>query len=79
MLFPCISQTFELKNDYLKKKKKGNTGQCIVPLPLVLPFLWAERWVGREGAMPQELSVLQFYNQRKSGEGEKTTFFLILQ
>ena len=28
--------------------------------------------------MPQELSGLHFYNQKKSGEGEKTTFFLIL-
>ena len=29
--------------------------------------------------MPQELSGLQFYNQRKSAEGKKTTFFLILE
>ena len=27
-------------------------------------------------AIPQELSGLQFYNQRKSGVGEKTFFFL---
>ena len=27
----------------------------------------------REGVMPQELSGLQFYNQRKSVEGNKTT------
>ena len=72
MLFPWISQTFELKNNDLKKKK-GKTGQCIVPLPLVLFSLWAERWVGREGAMPRELSVLQFYNRRKS-EGGKDHF-----
>ena len=32
-----------------------------------------------KGVPPQELSGLQFYNQRKSGEGEKTTFFLILE
>ena len=70
MLFPWISQTFELKNNDLKKKK-GKTGQCIVPLPLVLFSLWAERWVGREGAMPRELSVLQFYNRRKSEGGKR--------
>ena len=29
--------------------------------------------------MPQELSGLQFYNERESGEGEKITFFLILE
>ena len=28
---------------------------------------------------PQELTGIQFYNQRKSGEGEKVTFFLILE
>ena len=32
---------------------------------------------GWEGAKPWELSGLKFYNQRKSGEGEKTTLFLI--
>ena len=31
-----------------------------------------------EGALPQELSGLPFYNQEKSGEGKKTIFFLIL-
>jgi len=30
-------------------------------------------------AMPQELSGLQFYNQRKSGEWEKTFFVLLEQ
>ena len=78
MLFPWISQTFELKNDG-EKKKKGKTGQCIVSLPLVFSSLWAERWVGWKGDLPQELRVLQFYNQRKSEEGEKTIFFLTLQ
>ena len=29
--------------------------------------------------LPCELGELQFYNQRKSGEGEKITFFLILE
>ena len=34
--------------------------------------------VGRwEGAIPQGLSGLQFYNQRKRGEGVKITLFLI--
>ena len=28
------------------------------------------------GAMPQELIGLQFYNQRKSGEGRRSLFFL---
>ena len=33
---------------------------------------------GQEGAAPQELIGLQFYNQRKRRGGGKTTVFLIL-
>ena len=33
---------------------------------------------GRQESSPQELSGLHFYNKRKSGEGEKTTFFCFL-
>ena len=32
-----------------------------------------------ERCCPQELSELQFYNPRRKGAGEKTTFFLILE
>ena len=35
------------------------------------------KWSGK-GALPQELSGLHFYGQKKSGEGEKTIFFLFL-
>ena len=35
--------------------------------------------MGGQGSAARELSGLQFYNQRKRGEGEKTTFFLILE
>lgn len=31
-----------------------------------------------EGVLHQELTKIQFYNQRKSGDGEMTTSFLIL-
>ena len=34
--------------------------------------------VAGKRALPPELSGLHFYNQRKGGEGEKTTFFLFL-
>ena len=39
--------------------------------------LWALQ-VGRQEVPPWELSGLQFYNQRKSEEREKTTFFSFL-
>ena len=41
--------------------------------------LWRLQAGGGEGAPLWELSGLQFYNQRKSGEGEKTPFFFILE
>ena len=40
--------------------------------------LWSLQAGGGEGASLWELSGLQFYNQRKSGEGGKTSFFFIL-
>ena len=41
--------------------------------------LWGLQAGGQEGAVLWELSGLRFYNQRKSGEREKTTVFLILE
>ena len=41
--------------------------------------LWGLQVGERGGAMPWELSGLQLYDQRKSGEREETTFFLILE
>ena len=41
--------------------------------------LWGLQMGRQVGTTPWELSGLQFYNQRKSGEGGKTTFFLIFE
>ena len=43
-----------------------------------ISHLWGLEAGGRGGVAPQELTKIQFYNQRKSGDGEITTFFLIL-
>ena len=70
----------ELQFFMSQRRKNSARGKVIDKKWFIrIGHLWGLQAGGREGATPQELSGLQFYNQRKSGEGEKTTFFFILE
>ena len=62
----------------LSTEKNSARGKVIDKKQFIrIGHLWVLK-VGRQEVPPWELSGLQFYNQRKSEEKEKTTFFSFL-
>ena len=79
LLIPALPPSLSLlsKNDFETARWHSARGKVIAKKWFIrLGHLWCLQVGRREDAVPWELSGLQFYYQRKSGEGEKTLSFL---